>query len=118
MAHQPFDHPSMENVWPENRPAVEVWLAARSWNALEPGPPNNLQVASALPEPYETLPSVEEDVNVAEVIPAEGPLPVSLFKVRECGREAPKMTDEQKMIERRKSNLSLAYIFVDDKDNP
>ena len=74
-----------KNVRPENLPAVEVWLAARSWNTLEPDLANNLQVASALPEQYETLPSVEEDVNVAEVIPTMGPLPVSLSRVREYG---------------------------------
>lgn len=100
--HQTFDDPSMENVRPENRPAVEGWLAARSRNTSEPDPPNNLQVASALPEPHEMLPSVEEDANMTEVIPPEGPLPVSLSRVREGGQEAPKMTDKQKMIERRK----------------
>jgi hypothetical protein len=68
----------------------------------EPDPANNLQVASALPEPHETLPSIEEDVNMAGAIPPEGPLPVPLRRVREGGQEAPKLTDEQKVTERRK----------------
>ena len=100
--HQTFDDPSMENVRPENRLAVEGWLAARSRNTLEPGPHNNLQVVSVLPEPHETIPSVEEDVNMIELIPPEGPLPVSLSRVREDGQKASKTTDGQKMIERRK----------------
>ena len=100
--HQTFDDPSMENVRPENRPAVEGWLAARSRNTLEPRPPNNPQVASVLPEPHETIPSIEENINMTEAMPPKGPLQVSLSKVREDGQEASKTTDEQKMIERRK----------------
>jgi hypothetical protein len=91
----------MENVQPEKRSAAEGWLASRSRNASELDPPNNPQVASAPPESHETLPSVEEEVNIAGAIPREGPFPVPLPKVRKGGQEAPKMADQQMMIERR-----------------
>jgi hypothetical protein len=68
-----FDDPSMENVRPENWPTAEGRLAARPLNS-EPDPANNLQIASALPEPHETLPSVEEDVNMAGAIPGRDEL--------------------------------------------
>jgi hypothetical protein len=90
----------MENVQPENRSAAEGWLASRSRNASEVDSPNNPQVASAPPESCETLPSVEEEVDMAGAIPREGPFPVPLPKVRRGGQEAPKMADEQMIIER------------------
>ena len=50
---------------------------------MELDPPNNIQLASVLPEPHETLHFVEEDVNMAGATPPEGPLPVPLPRIRE-----------------------------------
>jgi hypothetical protein len=95
----------MENVQPENRSAAEGWLALQVTERIRARSTNNPQVASAPPESHEALPSVEEEVNMTGAIPRESPFPVPLPKVRKGGQEAPKMADEQVMIERRERFL-------------